>query len=71
MCHNRDKITSLTPWVMSLKSSDIPLPTLTLMVFSVYILWIVVIKCVIIVQKALKKKFRVKEVETQIQKSVF
>ena len=25
---------------------DIPLPTLTLMVFSVYIFWIVVVKCV-------------------------
>ena len=31
---------------MSLVSSVIPLPTLTLMVFPVYVFWIVVIKCV-------------------------
>jgi hypothetical protein len=27
----------LTPWVMSLESSDIPLPTLTLMMSAVYV----------------------------------
>jgi hypothetical protein len=35
----------LTPWVMTLECTDIPLPVLTLM-FSIYVFGIAVIKCV-------------------------
>ena len=36
----------LTPWVIALESSDIPLPALTLIKFSINIFWIIVIRWV-------------------------
>jgi len=36
----------LTPWVITPESSDIQLPALILIMFSIYIVWIIVIKCV-------------------------
>jgi len=36
----------LTPWVITVESTDIPLPALILIMFSIYIVWIIVIKWV-------------------------